>query len=63
MHQKAEFVAYILYKDKQQIHFSYHLSLSFNLGGWKLLFVIKKRALEERREHLKSCDPTQEFDK
>lgn len=25
----------------------YHLSLSFNFGGWKLLLVIKKSALWE----------------
>lgn len=29
---------------------SYHLTLSFNLGGWKLLLVIKKRALWKNRD-------------
>ena len=32
---------------------SYHLSLSFNLGGWKLLLVIKKRALWKKRHRSK----------
>lgn len=38
--------------------FSYHLSLSFNLGGWKLLLVIKNRALLEithSKTRIKSC--------
>lgn len=33
----------------ENVIITYHLTLSFNLGGWKLLFVIKNRALERKK--------------
>lgn len=37
----------------------YHLSLSFNFGGWKLLLVIKKSALWENTETYLSSNTSQ----